>query len=306
MTLSPMPQSDYVSGFSSDTLPLQGQFVRLGKGSLSAILERHAYPDHLAEILGEAVLLATLVGSRMKFEGRVMAQAEGDGPVSMLVGEYRKDGGLRGYARHEPDRWEWLNKVNKGEKPHMPQLFGPMGRLGLIIMQDNPNTQPYQGIVPLGKGSLAECAAEYFARSEQVDTCLQLKVCKNSDGDWIGSGIMIQRIAGDDLRGDTEDGWQEARALFSTIKDQELADEALSGEELLYRLFHEGGVRVEKHSTLADACTCNRERLIGTLQGMGDDSLRELVEADGNLSLDCQFCGRSYRIPIDEVTGPTS
>ena len=303
MVPSNIPMEDFVAGFSPQGLPVRGRVIRLSEGTISPILKRHAYPDHLAEILGEAVMLSALVGSGMKFEGKILAQAEGDGPVSMLVGEYTKVGGLRGYARHEPERWAWLNKVNKGEKPHMPQLFGASGRLGLIIVFDNPDLKPYQGIVPLAKGSLAECAADYFRQSEQVETRLRFAVEKGPDGAWRAGGMMIQKIAGDEARGDTEEGWREAEALFSTLSDAELIDPALPAPDLIYRLFHEGGVSMDSDvQPLDDVCTCNRERLVGTLESMADESLRELVEPDGTLKVDCQFCARSYIIPIEEVT----
>jgi molecular chaperone Hsp33 len=306
MAASNIPLDDFVAGFASPGLPVAGRVVRLGPGTLTPILNRHAYPDHLAELLGEALLLSILVGAGMKFEGRVLAQAEGDGPVSMLVGEYRKDGGVRAYARHEPERWEWLNKINKGERPHMPQLFGATGRFGLIIIHDRPSTPPYQGIVPLEKAGLAACARDYFARSEQIDTSLHLTVRRTDRGGWVGGGMMMQRVASDDTRGDTREGWLEAQALFNTLQAEELVDESLPTAGLLFRLFHESGVSMEPPQPLLDICTCSRERLIGTLQGMADDSLRELVEPDGTLGLDCQFCSRHFTIPIEDVTGSTS
>lgn len=295
--------TDFVASFSSETLPIAGRIVRMGPRSLSPILHRHAYPDHLGEILGEAVVLATLVGSGMKFEGKVLTQAEGDGPISMLVGEYSKTGDVRAYARFEQERWAYLEKVNKGAKPHMPQLFGPQGALALIIMQDNNRTQPYQGIVPLNKGSLSECAEDYFRQSEQVDTCLAISIDRDAAGEWHAGGMMIQRVASDAARGDTSDGWREAQALFATLSDEELRSEAVSSEDLLFRLFHEGGVRMQSPQLLTDRCTCNEERLRQTLQGMPDESLREMVEPDGTLKVDCQFCARHYDIPIEAVTG---
>lgn len=303
MTQTNIPMDDFVAGFSPQGLPVRGRVIRMSEGTISPILKRHAYPDHLAEILGEAVMLSALVGSGMKFQGKVLAQAEGDGPVSMLVGEYTKSGGLRGYARHEPDRWAWLNKVNKGDKPHMPQLFGATGRLGLIIVYENTDLKPYQGIVPLAKGSMAQCAEDYFERSEQVETKLRLSVRRDASGAWTAGGMMIQKIAGDDARGNTDDGWREAEALFSTLSDEELTDPALPATDLVYRLFHEGGVAMDSDAqALSDVCTCNRDRLVGTLQGMSDESLRDMVEPDGTLQIDCQFCSRAYTVPIEEVT----
>lgn len=302
-----MTSSDFVANFQIEHRPVRGRAVRMGPASLSPILHRHDYPDNLARILGEAVTLAALVGSSLKFDGRLLVQAEGDGPVKMLVGEFRSDGGMRGYARYDDEAWAHLDKINKGAAPHMPQLFGPAGRLGLILIQDNPAIQPYQGIVPLVKGTLAECAEDYFAQSEQVPTRIALSVAEfERPGDptlWVSGGMMIQRVASDEARGDTEEAWDEARALFATTTEAELADPDLPMEQLLYRLFHEQGVRLEPPMTLDDRCTCNEDRLISTLKAMSDESLRELVEPDGTLSIDCQFCGRHYTVPIEAVTG---
>jgi molecular chaperone Hsp33 len=126
---------------------------------------------------------------------------------------------------------------------------------------------------------------------------------KGEPGLWVSGGMMIQRIADDETRGDTEEAWNEAQALFATVTDQELADPDLPMDRLLYRLFHEQGVRMEMPVTLDDRCTCNEERLIATLQNMPDDGLHDLVEDDGTLSIDCQFCGRHYTVPIEKVTG---
>lgn len=305
-----LPDSDFVANFQINERPVRGRAVRMGVGSASPILHRHNYPDSLARILGETITLAAIVGASLKFDGRLLVQAEGDGPVSMLVGEYRSDGGVRGYARFDAERWAHLDKVNKGGAPHMPQLFGPNGRLGLIIIQDNPAVQPYQGIVPLQKGTLAECAEDYFNMSEQIPTRIKLAVAelerKGEASEWITGGMMVQKIAADDSRGDTEDAWREAEALFGTLTDNELADPDLPMEQLLYRLFHEQGVRVEDATRLADECTCNQERLQTTLEQMPDESLREMVEDDGTLSIDCQFCNRHYTIPIEAVTGAAS
>lgn len=297
-----MTATDLLATFQIDGRAVRGRAVRMGPLSLAPILHRHDYPPHLAQLLGEAVTLAALVGATLKFDGRLLVQAEGDGPVTLLVGEYRTDGSVRGYVRFDKDAWARLLRVNRGAAPHMPQLFGPSGRLGLIILHDNPALQPYQGIVPLMKATLAECAEDYFDQSEQVPTELKLTIAREGDTDWTAGGMIIQRIAADEARGDTEDDWREARALFASLSDGELADTALPMEDLLFRLFHEQGVRLERLQPLADRCTCNEERLVGTLKSMPEASLRELVEPDGTLSIDCQFCARHYRVPIEVVT----
>ncbi|MEO0982998.1 MAG: Hsp33 family molecular chaperone HslO [Pseudomonadota bacterium] len=300
------PADDLVANFQIDSKPVRGRITRLADGSLDPILKRHDYPDSLARILGEAVSLAVLVGSSLKFEGRLIVQAEGDGPISMLVGEYHTDGGVRGYARFDAERWARLDALNKGGRPHMPQLFG-RGALALIIVQDNKNAPPYQGVVPLEKATLAECAEDYFNQSQQVPTRVALSVAElHVTGEapvWRAGGILLQKLAGDEARGETDDAWETAEALFSTVSDGELADPDLRADRLLYRLFHEEGVRMEAPSQVRDACTCSEERYRATLASMPDEQLRDLAEADGALATECQFCGRTYRIPLADVTG---
>jgi len=302
--------NDFVANFQIHERPVRGRLARLGELSLDPILHRHDYPENLARILGEAVTLAALVGSSLKFEGRLLVQAEGDGPVSMMVGEYRTDGGLRGYAKFDQDRWTNLDRVNKGARPHMPQLFGKTGRLALIMIADTAGMQPYQGIVPLTKATMAECAEVYFRDSEQVPSRVSLSVAEltvpGERPQWRSGGMLLQQIAGDDARGDTEEAWDEAKALHGTLSDGELVDPDLPGSDLLYRLFHETGVAMEPPIEVTDACTCNEERLVATLTSLPDDELRELVEEDGALGVDCQFCNRKYRIPIETVTGQTN
>ena len=306
MTKPAFETGDFTASFQIQDRPIRGRAVRMGPGSLTPILARHDYPENLARILGEAVALAALVGSSLKFEGRILVQAEGDGPVRMLVGEYTSGGGVRGYARYDEAAWANIERLNKGKPPHMPQLFGPSGRLGLIMVHDNPDIQPYQGIVPLNKGTLAQCAEDYYAMSEQVPSRIRLSVEPVEGGDWVCGGMMIQRIAGDEKRGDTAEAWCEAEALFGTLTQGELIDPELPVTELLFRLFHEQGVVLEESQIVDDRCTCNQERLMHTLRGMPDESLRDLVEPDGTLAIDCQFCGRHYSLPIEAVTGPVN
>jgi molecular chaperone Hsp33 len=297
--------ADAVMNFQIDGRPVRGRMAMLGEATLDPILKRHDYPTEIARLLGEALVLATLVGSSLKFQGKLLVQAEGDGIISMLVGEYTTDGNLRAYARFDKARWARLERINKGQRPHIPQLFG-RGALGLIIVHDDPSMQPYQGLVPLEKATLSECAEVYFNTSEQVPSQLRLAVGELSvPGEatrWIGGGALIQQVAGDDKRGDTDDAWETASALFATLSDEELIDPAVSINQLLFRLFHEDGVRVETAQALADACSCNEERLVRTLASLPDSELRDLAEPDGTLEVDCQFCARKYAVPIGDVT----
>ena len=300
------PTDDRVATFQLDGKPLRGRIAQLGAGSLAPILARHDYPTEIARLLGEAATLAALVGSSLKFEGRLLVQAEGDGPISLLVGEYSTNGGLRAYAKYDAERWANLDRINKGARPHMPQVFGK-GALALIMISNDQNMKPYQGVVPLVKGTLAECAEVYFMQSEQVPTKVALSVAEhsvsNGEAHWRSGGMLLQKIAGDDARGQTDDVWDEARALFGTLTDAELADPSLPAETLLYNLFHESGVRSEISTEVRDECTCSHERLKGTLSSMPDAQLHEMTEGDTVLGIDCQFCARHYDIQLADVTG---
>lgn len=301
------PREDMVAAFQIDGEPVRGRIVQLGAGTIDPILRRHDYPEPIARLLGEALLLAVVVGTSLKFDGKLLVQAEGPGLVSMLVAEYASKGDLRGYARFDPDKWKSV--VDAGARRlEVADVFGEKAVLGMIIVHDDPSMRPYQGVVPLTQPTLSACAEEYFARSEQVPSKIALGVGEltvpGSPPVWQGGGIVIQQIAADDSRGNTDDAWETAKALFHTVEDSELIDPMLPPDRLLYRLFNEPGVRLETAYRVTDACSCNEERLKQTLRGMPDDALRDLVEPDGRLAIDCQFCNRHYAIPIEQVTEP--
>ncbi|MEM7766804.1 MAG: Hsp33 family molecular chaperone HslO [Pseudomonadota bacterium] len=302
------PLEDMEAAFQIDGQPVRGRIVQLGQATLDPILRRHAYPDAIARLLGEALLLAVIVGTSLKFHGKLLVQAEGSGPITMLVAEYSSNGDLRGYARFDTAAWDALIE-REGNRPPIPSVFGEKAVLGMIIIHDDPSMRPYQGVVPLTAPTLSACAKEYFIRSEQVPTEIALGVGEltvpGTPPVWQGGGIILQQVAADDARGDTADAWETARVLFRTVEDSELIDPGLSADRLLFRLFNEPGVRRETAYRVTDACSCNEDRLRQTLSGMPDAALRDLVEPDGTLAVDCQFCSRHYTIPLAAVTGPT-
>jgi molecular chaperone Hsp33 len=145
----------------------------------------------------------------------------------------------------------------------------------------------------------------YFRVSEQTDTGIRLAVGEviASDGAslWRGGGVLMQRIASDNARGDTQEDWSRASHLFATLSDEELLDPALPADRLLYRLFHEEGVRMAEPGALADRCTCSEERLTRTLRQFPAGEMGDLVEPDGFVHARCQFCARNYAIAPEAV-----
>jgi molecular chaperone Hsp33 len=270
-----------------DGAPVRGRYARLGPGTIDAILSRHAYPVPVAQLLGDALTLAALVGSLLKTDGALTVQAEGDGPAPLMVAEYRAGGGLRGYAR--------VVGATPAHRMAPADLIGA-GALTLTLDQ-GPDADQMQGVVPLEGDTLAACAELYFARSEQTPTRVKLAVGQEITGEgarWRAGGALIQRVAGDETRGFREEDWSRAQILFATLSDAELLDPALPIDRALYRLFHEDGVRMATPTALADRCTCDARRLGALMQRFTPEEISDLTEPDGMIHATCQFCARLY------------
>jgi len=296
--MTPTSTDDFIAPFSLDGAPVRGRIVRLGAGALDPILRRHAYPRPVAMLLGEALVLAALVGSLLKADGRLVVQAQGEGLVTLLVAEHGA-GGLRGYARLAEGAAE---KLTGGQRLPPGALLGA-GSL-VLTLDLGAGHEPYQAMVPLEGDTLAACAETFFRVSEQTDTAIRLAVGEVVTGDastWRAEGILLQRVASDDKRGDTTEDWSRATILFGSLKDEELLDPAISAERLLYMLFHEEGARMGEATVLDDRCGCNEERLTALMKQFPREELEDLVEPDGAMHARCQFCAREYAITPDAV-----
>lgn len=285
---------DFVAAFQIEGWPLRGRIVRLGP-AIDEVLSRHDYPEAVANLLGEACALAALVGSSLKFEGRLIVQAQGDGPVSFVVADYDTTGGLRGYCSFNPER---LAEVSGGfARPGARTLLG--GGVFIMTIDPGPESERYQGITPIEGETLALCAEQYFAQSEQTPTRVRLSVGQLDTGEgmsWRAGGILIQNVASDDARGSTEDVWERAQALFATTGEDELIDPTLPGETLLFRLFHEDGVRLFEPKPLSAFCRCSQERVENVVQSFGEDERAAMIEPDGKIRVTCEYCSRSYEL----------
>ncbi|MEQ1618247.1 MAG: Hsp33 family molecular chaperone HslO [Terricaulis sp.] len=285
---------DRVAPFSLDAAPVRGRIVRLGAGAIDPILRRHDYPRPVAMLLGEALCLAALIGSLLKADGRLIVQAQGEGPAGLLVAEHNA-GALRGYARVAPGAADALASAGRMAPA---ELLGA-GNLAITLNQGD-GRPTYQGVAALDGETLALCAQTFFRVSEQTDTSIRLAVGEALAGDapaqWRAGGMLMQRIAGDQARGDTSEDWARASHLFATARDEELIDPDLASDRLLYRLFHEEGVRMGEAATLSDRCSCNEQRLEAVMQSFPIAEIEDLVEPDGTLHARCQFCARDYRI----------
>jgi molecular chaperone Hsp33 len=285
---------DLVAPFQIEGEPVRGRLVRLGP-AVDEILAAHAYPEPIANLLGEACALAALVGSNLKFEGRLIVQAQGSGPVRYVVADYDTTGALRGYCRFDADE---VAKATEGfARPGARSLLGE----GVFIMtvDQGPDMDRYQGVTPIEGETLALCAEQYFAQSEQTPTRVRLAVGRADTGQgdrWRAGGALIQYIAEDDARGSTREAWVRTQALFETIGEDELIDPMLSAERLLFRLFHEDGVRVFEPKPLQAFCRCSRERIESVLRSFDMAEREDMVEPDGLIHVTCEYCSRVYAV----------
>ncbi|HET7594501.1 MAG TPA: Hsp33 family molecular chaperone [Stellaceae bacterium] len=304
---------DLVQPFQIDASGLRGRLVRLGP-VLDEILTRHDYPEPVALMLGEAIALAAALAGALKYDGVFTLQTRGDGPIRLLVADVTSAGAVRGYAQYDAEK---LAKTvaavaggTTGIGDSVPRLLGA-GHLAFTVDQGE-HTDRYQGIVELQGATLAECAHHYFRQSEQVEAGLKVAVARLPDNDgtarWRGGSLMIQRLPpeGDAGKRDAaEDGWRRAVILMSSSTSRELVDPDLAPEALLFRLFHEDGVRAYRRHDLAARCRCSRERVETVLRMMPAEELATM-KVDGHIIVTCQFCSAVYDFDEGEVAALTA
>jgi molecular chaperone Hsp33 len=293
------PADDLAAAFQIEGWPVRGRLVRLGD-TIDAILSAHNYPEPVAALLGEACALAALVGSSLKFEGRLIVQAQGDGPVRYVVADYDTQGHMRGYCRFDEEE---VAAASQGfARPGARSLLGQ----GVFVMtlDRGPDFERTQGITPIEGESLSLAAEHYFQQSEQIPTKVRLSVGSITTDEgtgWRAGGALIQLIASDDARGSTEEAWDRSRAFFQTLGDDELLDPTITPETLLFRLFHEDGVRLEDARALVAQCRCSRDRIAGVLTSFKPEERAEMVEADGKIRVTCEYCATVYELEPEEI-----
>lgn len=293
------PTDDVVQPFQIEASLLRGRMVRLGP-MLDTILGRHAYPDPVARLLGQTITLATVMASGLKYEGVFTLQTKGDAAVPLMVADVTSDGDVRGYAKVDEDKLAELDESRVPEGEEVPALLGN-GYLAFTVDQKGAKDM-YQGIVELEGDSLTECVQHYFRQSEQIDVGLKLHVDRREAG-WRAGGLMVQRLPDPEKRpaaSDREDDWRRTMILMDSATEAELSDPRLVPNGLLYRLFHEDGVRVFPPTTLRSGCRCSRERVAQVLSTIPRSDLEE-YKIDGNVEMTCEFCNTTYYFDDDDL-----
>jgi molecular chaperone Hsp33 len=296
MTTTLLADADLTRPFHLERSQLRGRAVRLGP-TVDYVLRAHAYPRPVSALLGELLVLAGAMAGGLKFDGRFSLQARGDGPVRLLVVDCTNDGQMRGYAGYDATACE-------GQDEAIPLSLLGKGLLALTIDQRATGGEAYQGIVEIEGETLADCMQTYFERSEQVPTAIRVAVDKDAfTGRWQAGAIMVQAMP-ESRPADSEeaaDHWRRTVLHLGTATDAELLDPALSLDDLLFRLFHEDGVRVFRPSLLAPGCSCDEERVLTILQSFTPEEIAEMRLEDGAITVTCQFCSRLYRFNREAV-----
>ena len=303
---------DLVLPFEIKPLGVRGRLVRLG-ATVNQILQVHDYPPAVSALVAEAAALTSMLGSALKFDGKFILQTKSGGPIDMLVADYHGPGQVRAYAHFDGKALQSVPGRNEAA------LLGT-GHLAMTVDQ-GPDMERYQGIVPLARTTLSDAAHAYFAQSEQIPTRLRVAAGpligrgREAQQNWRAGAIMVQHLprqggpspmrlsSGDAPQGSEEplaenDDWVKARALLDTVEDHELLDPTLSPEDLLYRLYHEDGVTVYPATPISRYCTCSRERIGEILKQFSDEEIAEMRE-DGRIKVTCEFCSTAYE--FDDV-----
>ena len=290
---------DFIQPFQIEDLGLMGRIVRLD-GALASAFARQNYPVEVASLLAEAMALTASLSGIIKFDGIFTLQTQSDGPVNLLMSDITSDGDMRGYARFDAEAVE-LASVRSGSM--VPKFLGA-GHLALTIDQGQ-DTERYQGIVELTGSSISDCAQAYFRNSEQLETAIIVVSEIEADEMPRAAALMIQRMPGEDeesiARDDEDEAWHRAVVLMSSIKAEELLSEELSVSQVLYRLYHEDGVRVYAQKPVQHTCRCSYEKVSTTLASFPREEIEDMSE-NGLVTVTCEFCKTDYQFSKDDVT----
>ena len=288
--------TDSCLAFQIEGQDIKGRIIRLDN-CLNDVLDKHDYPEGVKSELGQAMAIAALLGSMMKYDGILTLQLKSDGIIKSLVSDYSTDGNGTGVVRG------YVGLAAKEKSEDKTPLLGD-GQL-MITMDQGQYMDRYQGIVKLTNNSLKDSAEEYFHTSEQLPTHLVVRCDKGPDGRLRAAAIMIQHLARGSTaeapeESQTQDHWSTATILLSSVKDAELLDSKLSLQDLLLRLYHESGVRVFTTTEMTTGCRCSEKKLRAVLSSFSMDELKDCAE-DGIITMTCEFCSTDHKFELKKL-----
>lgn len=291
--------SDLILPFQVGAGAVRGRLVRLGP-AVDTILDGHGYPPVVGALLAETLALAGVLAASLKYDGIFTLQAQGNGPVSLVMADVTSAGALRGYVRFDAD------KVAGAAGATVPDLLGT-GYLAFTVDQ-GLKVDRYQGIVELTGPTLAECAQAYFTQSEQLDTHVKLVSRPPKDGaGWRAAALMIQRMPGSQPGApiltveESQEAWRTATILMDSVTNAELLDWDLPAQRLAERLFLAEGLQVWDPKALEARCRCSGDSVARMLRGIPRAEIESLKDDSGKVVITCEFCRTAYAYGDDDL-----
>jgi molecular chaperone Hsp33 len=279
-----MQDRDLRQRFLFENLSVRGELVHLNQ-SWQEILKRSNYPESIQTVLGDMAAAAVLLSATLKFNGSLIMQIQGTGPLTMLVMEATSQSTLRGLA-------QWQGDVEA------MGLLEMVGEPTLIITINPDQGERYQGIVDLTSGNIAQALENYMIRSQQIQTRIWLY----SDSVQ-ASGMLLQKMPSlsstNQFSEVDDDGWPRITLLADTVRKEEISE--LDFSSLLRRLFHEEDVRIFEKTPVSFRCSCTRDRVIDMLRMLGYDEVKSIIEEKDRVEVRCQFCNHYYGFDVVDV-----
>ncbi len=247
--------------------------------SYQQVIERQQYPGVIRNILGEMLAAVSLLSATLKFDGRLMLQAQSENQVKVLMAECSHQRDLRAIARFE------------GDVPEDADFCALLQGGQLVITIEPDKGKRYQGVVPLEGTTLSQCLEAYFSRSEQLPTQIHLVADEQR-----AAGFLLQVMP---AKGDSEEDWQHFSHLGATLSATELLE--LDNETLLRRLFHEEECRLYDPEPVQFHCDCSHQRTAEVLKYMTQEELEEILREEGIIEVNCQFCNENYKFDQADI-----
>lgn len=283
--------SDLRQRFYIENSPVRGEVVHLEE-TLQTILAQRDYAPAVQVLLGEMLSATALLASTLKIKGRISLQIQASGSFKWAMAECNHLGEVRALADYEAD--PRFNTADSSSTV-LSTLISPV----LFINIEPEFGERYQGIVALDKPNLAGCLMQYYDLSAQIPTRIVLASSAQRAG-----GLLIQllpRNSEEEQERVDQDLWPRLTMLTETLKTEELTD--LEASEILYRLYNEEEVRLPEVEVLKFGCTCSKERCAQALEQIGAEAVRETLEHQNPITMDCQFCNTQYSFSAEEALG---
>ena len=300
--VSGLVDDNVIQPFSLDKSNVRGRMVRLGS-VLTDIMAQHKYPAPVASLLSEMVTLCILLSAMIKYEGTFSLQVKSEGAIKSMVADVTSAGEVRAYASFNEDS-VFAETEGEIDNKEFYKLLGK-GYIAFTVKGEGNVDQSYQGIVALQGKSIIKDIEHYFEQSEQIQTSFKIAV-HPQDGMWRAGGIMIQNMPTEvfldkEKQMEEEERWNRPAIMLSSCQDDEMLSPNLHSADVLFRLFHEDGVRVYSPQPLRFGCPCSRQKVEGVIATLTKQDIEGLFAEEESISVTCEFCSEEYKFSKLEV-----